>query len=435
MGKAWVLTIGMGYGHQRAAYPLKDIAYPRVIDVNEDSIISARERKFWSRSRRSYEWVSRMQEFPIIGKLVFGAFDNVQAIAPLFPLRDLSKPTYWARLIRYSIERKELCKDLVATISETDLPVITTFPTLAMAMEYHGLKNKLYCVVTDSDVNRIWVSTEPSKSRIIYMTPCKHVMMRLKEYGVPEENMILTGFPLPKENIGKSQGILKKDIRERISNLDPGRRFIDLNNPVLKRSLGGSIPKKSGRKLTICYLVGGAGAQKETGIIIAKSLKQSILKNRIRLILVAGTRPDVEKYFKLRLKMIGLESRLGKNLRILYQEDKQEYFKELNSELRHTDLVWTKPSEMSFYAALGIPIIMTRPLGSHEGYNKAWLEHIGAGIKGGDPRYTQEWLDYWLESGRLAHSAFDGFLEALNMGTYNIESVIDGDDEKTIFER
>ena len=25
--KAWVVAVDMGYGHQRAAYPLKDIAY------------------------------------------------------------------------------------------------------------------------------------------------------------------------------------------------------------------------------------------------------------------------------------------------------------------------------------------------------------------------------------------------------------------------
>ena len=28
--KAWVISVDMGYGHQRAAYPLKDIAYERI---------------------------------------------------------------------------------------------------------------------------------------------------------------------------------------------------------------------------------------------------------------------------------------------------------------------------------------------------------------------------------------------------------------------
>lgn len=435
MKRAWVLTIDMGYGHQRAAYPLKDIAHERIISINTDPMISERERKSWLRAQRSYEWVSRMKDFPLIGGLIFGIFDWVQSIAPLFPLRDLSKPTYWTRLIRFSIKRRGLCKEIANTISNTRMPLITTFPTIAVALDHHGVKNKIYCVVTDSDINRIWVPCDPKSSKIIYLAPCKHVLMRLKEYGVPEDKIILTGFPLPKENIGDDMKILKHDLRNRLSNLDPQRIFISRNNPVLRKYLGSSIPVESDHKLTLCYLVGGAGAQKETGVMMARSLKERILKNKMRLILVAGTRKDVKRYFEVRMKMIGLDKRLGKNLKILFEESKHDYFKELNAELRKTDLIWTKPSEMSFYAGLGIPIIMTKPLGSHEGYNKAWLEHIGAGIKSGDPRYTEEWLDYWVQSGRLAHCAFDGFTEALNLGAYNIESLITGTHKKTIFEK
>ena len=434
MKKAWLLTVDMGYGHQRAAYPLKDLAYMRIINVNDDSIISHKERKYWRKIQHIYEFVSRSKDLPIIGNIVFGTFDFFQSISPLFPMRDLSKPTYWSSFTEKIIRRKNLFKDLSNVISKTDYPVITTFPTIALALNYHKIKNKIYCVVTDSDINRIWVPTKSRTSKITYLAPCKHVIMRLKEYGVPEGNIVLTGFPLPKENIGKNMKILKYDIKNRLLNLDPKKHFINRNKPVLRRYLGGNIPTKSNHKFTVCYLVGGAGAQKETGIIMAKSLKKRLLDNKMNLVLVAGSRVDVKKYFELRLKMIGLHNLIGKNIKIIFNEDKTSYFEELNLELRKTDLIWTKPSEMSFYAGLGIPIIMTKPLGSHEGYNKAWLEHIGAGIKGGDPRYAQEWLDYWIESGRLAHSAFDGFIEAMNLGTYNIEYLIEKNNKKTIFE-
>lgn len=34
ISKAWVVTVDMGYGHQRAAYPLKKFAYGGIINAN-----------------------------------------------------------------------------------------------------------------------------------------------------------------------------------------------------------------------------------------------------------------------------------------------------------------------------------------------------------------------------------------------------------------
>ena len=38
--KAWVISVDMGYGHQRAAYPLRDIAFERIITANSDRPLS-----------------------------------------------------------------------------------------------------------------------------------------------------------------------------------------------------------------------------------------------------------------------------------------------------------------------------------------------------------------------------------------------------------
>ena len=43
--KAWVVAVDMGYGHQRAAYPLKDMAYGDIINANSDKMISGQEKK------------------------------------------------------------------------------------------------------------------------------------------------------------------------------------------------------------------------------------------------------------------------------------------------------------------------------------------------------------------------------------------------------
>jgi len=101
-----------------------------------------------------------------------------------------------------------------------------------------------------------------------------------------------------------------------------------------------------------------------------------------------------------------------------------EYFRLFNEALRETDILWTKPSELSFYAGLGIPIIIAPPIGSQEDFNKRWLLHTGAGVSQDNPNYTDQWLYDSLDSGDFAEVAMQGFVEIEKMGTYNIEKII-----------
>jgi hypothetical protein len=103
-----------------------------------------------------------------------------------------------------------------------------------------------------------------------------------------------------------------------------------------------------------------------------------------------------------------------------------EYFKTFNEALRETDVLWTKPSELSFYAGLGIPIIMAPTIGSQEDFNKKWLLHTGAGVCQENPRYAEQWFYDSLNSGDLAEVAMQGFMEIEKMGAYNIEKIIAG---------
>jgi hypothetical protein len=95
------------------------------------------------------------------------------------------------------------------------------------------------------------------------------------------------------------------------------------------------------------------------------------------------------------------------------------------SVLRTTDILWTKPSELSFYAALGIPIVMTPALGSQETFNRTWLQDIQTGIRQMNPEYTDEWLFHLLKKGHLAEAAWSGFLKARKLGTYKILEVLE----------
>jgi hypothetical protein len=109
---------------------------------------------------------------------------------------------------------------------------------------------------------------------------------------------------------------------------------------------------------------------------------------------------------------------------ILYQENIEDYFREFNQKLRKTDILWTKPSELSFYSALGIPIIIAPTIGSQEEFNKRWLIKSGFGIVQEDPASTRQWLFDWLDKGYLAKVAMQGFIEGEQLGTYNIQKII-----------
>jgi hypothetical protein len=427
--KAWIISVDMGYGHQRAAYPLKDIAYERMITANNDKIISLREHRLWEQSREFYEFVSRLKSIPFIGKITFGIYDSFQQISPFFPFRDLSKPNLSVLRLKALIKRG-LCQSIVEYTSKKDIPVITTHFIPALAYNYN--KKHVYCIVTDTDINRIWVPDNPKDSTIMYIAPCRHVVERLKEYGVKEEQIADLGFPLPKENIGKNRDILKKDLMSRLVNLDPEKTFFQKYRLIVKDKINKSVnidklDKWKNHILTITFTIGGAGAQSDIGLRIMKSLRQKILDGTARLNIAVGTKLDLKMEFEKYAADLGLKEQMGRGFNIIFALDKKTYFETFNYALRTTDVLWTKPSEMSFYTALGIPIIIAPPIGAHEHYNKTWLEHIGSGFVQENPDYIHEWLFYWLKDGRIADAALQGFIDANNMGTYNIESYIFND--------
>lgn len=104
------------------------------------------------------------------------------------------------------------------------------------------------------------------------------------------------------------------------------------------------------RPLTITYAVGGAGAQKEIGLVILRNLKDRIIAGNLAINLIAGNRPEIKEYFENGIKELGLDTNI--NIRVIFDADKIGYFKKFNQVLRTTDILWTKPSELSFYCAL-----------------------------------------------------------------------------------
>ncbi len=94
--------------------------------------------------------------------------------------------------------------------------------------------------------------------------------------------------------------------------------------------------------------------------------------------------------------------------------------------MNKTDILWTKPSELSFYSGLGLPIIIAPSIGSQEDFNKKWILNLGAGILQENPKYADQWIFDYLNSGRFAEAAMQGFIEVEKLGTFNIQKTCFG---------
>ena len=279
--QAYVVTVDMGYGHQRAAAPLLDIAAApvgwneenKIITANKYPGIPASDRRRWEGGRKIYEKISRLKNVPLVGEWIFSIMDYIQRIEPFYPKRDLSTPTLQVKQI-YSMIRHGWGKDLISLLNQRPLPYFTTFFSTAFFAEEHGYKEDIFCLCTDTDISRAWVALNPKKSRIKYLAPNRRVKERLMLYGVKENNVYVTGFPLPKENIGgQNLAILKKSLGRRIDNLDPELRYRQKYEHTIKHYLGTNyIGHGANHPLTITFAVGGAGAQREIGATIMHSL-------------------------------------------------------------------------------------------------------------------------------------------------------------------
>jgi len=420
MQKAWLVAVNMGYGHQRTAYPLKDLAFSgKVIQANDYEGISKKDRRVWEASRSVYEFVSTFKRVPLIGNVVFSLLDVFQKIFSFYPKRDLSRPSSQLKQV-YSFIKKGWGKDLIEKLKKNPLPLVFTFSVPAFMAEFFNYPGEIFCVVCDADISRSWAPLNPEESRIKYFASTRRSAERLRLYGVKPENIIFTGYPLPKELIGtESAEILKEDFKSRILNLDPKKRFFEKYKAFVEEKIG-ALPERSNHPLTIMFSVGGAGAQKEIGIKVVKKLVKEIKRGDIRVILSAGIKPKIKNFFRKNLKKLVLDG----GVEILFEKDIDGYFRRFNEKLRKTDILWTKPSELSFYSALGLPIIVAPPVGSQEDFNKRWLEKSGFGVSQGDPNYVNQWLFDWLDQGYLAEAAFEGFIEGERLGTYNIEKIV-----------
>ncbi|MCH8048490.1 hypothetical protein IIC44_00090 [Patescibacteria group bacterium] len=423
MKKAWIIAVDMGYGHQRPAFALQHIAFKgKVISANDYSGMPDLDRTLWRETRRVYEFISKFKKVPVLGDLVFSLMDKVQEIKPFYPKeRPLEPPGLQLRTIYGLIEKKQWGRHLIEKLDEDPVPMICTFPVMGFMAEHWKYRGDIYLLVTDSDAARVWVPFFPKETKIHYLAPSQLVAERLLQYGILKENITLTGFPLPEEFTNK-EGFLqtKEDLRRRLVRLDQKKKYRTRYADVIRAYLG-SVPRYHDGAVVITFAVGGAGAQQALGKQIIQYLAPLVKKGKVKLCMVAATHKDAAIGFSKTAIENGLSE---KEVEVVFCKSKNEYFKRFTEVLRKTDILWTKPSELSFYAALGIPLLLSPPIGSQEVQNQKWLIRLGSAVPQLKVEYSAEWIMDFLDQGLFAEAAMQGFVEMERNGVKNIMNVI-----------
>lgn len=407
-----VAAIDMGYGHLRPAAALAGFFATEVLHLDHPPLGAEADRRFWASAREVYEPLTRFSQLPAIGAPMRALLNTITAIPSPWPARDLSGPTQGTKWLQRAA-REGVGKRLAEYLNETGRPLMTTYFSGAIHAEMHGA-SRLHLLVTDSEINRVWAPPEPAKTRIVYFAPADRVRRRLMQYGVPAAQIRTTGYPLPDELVGADKAALRANLKARLARLRASGEV----RRVAEAELG-ALPAVREAPL-IVFAIGGAGAQVPLARKVVAGMRRQIEDGAMRLALVAGRRAEVAEALREAIEKNGLEGRVE----LLEDADVFNYFRRLNALLARADALWSKPSEMTFFAGLGLPFISAPPVGVHEAWNLRWAADRGAALPQHEPSNAGEWLLEWLEDGVLAGAALSGYLRLPSDGLYRIASEI-----------
>jgi hypothetical protein len=405
--------------------PLADALGIELCHADQPPFADQQEQWLWAATRGVHRLLSKPNRLAgLMGRWARTAMDAVTLIPPLHESSDLSAPDAAVRMVGGLVDLG-LGRGLGRYLCETGRALVTTFYVPALIADHAGCE-RVFCVVTDADCHRVWAARSPAQSRIHYFAPSARVVRRLEAYGVSPTRISLTGFPLPGELLGGPDlGAAVGALGRRLVRLDPEGVFRRLYQHELRRVFPDGLPEsEQGKPPRITFAVGGAGAQAELAPLFLPSLARPLREGRLSLTLVAGIRQPVAEEFHRAVAAAGLTDEFGQSLRIMVDGPFSLYYRHFNQLVAETDLLWTKPSELSFYAALGLPLVLSRPVGSHERYNRRWLLEQGASLRQHDPRYAWEWIAEWLRDGTLAAAAWSGFMRLPKDGTYRIAEAV-----------
>jgi hypothetical protein len=402
----------MGYGHLRAAWAVADRLNVGVVEADRPPQVGAAERLLWKTARRLYGSLSRAS-----ARRPYGLLDRITALPETEA--QLAAAGRAARLLHHMVALGFGAR-FSRQIEALSAPLLATFYSPAVAVDRRGT-GAVACLVTDTDAHRVWAPLDPSRSRIRYLAPTEEVVARLVSYGVPSHRIVLTGFPLPPELLGDE---LRSRLGARLARLDPTGSIGDRSGDELESELR-QVPRAAAEvPPLLTFAVGGAGAQATRARELLDALRDTIADGRLRLALVAGTRRRLATDFESWLRRAGLLD--TDSVEVVYEDSFEASYRRFNRLLADTDILWTKPGELVFYAALGIPLILDDPVGDHERRNQRWLLARNAAMTRGQPSTSGEWLMDALRDGSFARLAMNGYRELPRSGTERIADFLQG---------
>lgn len=418
-------AVSMGYGHLRPAAALSEELGTPMRRADASPLADARDRDTLGRMNEVMGWLSRGAELPFVGDLSRRLLDEITAIPRLRARGRLAAPNSAARHLRGLIDRG-FGRDLVAHLARTGERLLSTFYAQALIADAAGLSD-VTCVVTDAEVNRVWVAHDPGRSRVRYCVPLRRTARRMLSYGVAPERLHVTGFPLPPRLLGgRDLPTLRRDLGARLHRLDPSGAFRREAPADARAVLDAAHGPDAVAPLRVAFAVGGAGAQAGLAIRLLRALRTPLERGEVHLTIVAGTRRKTAARLHEAIAAHAPAAARAGGVAVLYDPTFEGYLRRFEACLAATDVLFTKPSEMTFFGALGLPLALTTPLGFHEGINGRLARRKGFGLDAPHAHDAARWLLDRRADGSLARAAWAGYARMPKHGTYLVADLVRG---------
>jgi hypothetical protein len=418
-----VVAVEMGYGHLRAAYTIANYFSTDVVRMDLPPWASPAEAAIWRGVSKIYNTLSCAGDWPLAGPAAQRILEKITEISHFRGPMEVEPASFLTYCVD-RLTRSVFGRRLRALATDTGRPILATYPAAALAAR-HAPGARVFCLATDTDLNRAWAPANANWPYIEYLAPVNRVADRLRSFGVSDRHIHLTGFPLADGLIANSQTAL----RRRLYRLNPKSTFHDSRVETFLRN---PLPNSSRGPIAMTVAIGGAGAQVCQVEQMLRSLRKMILNGKLHLTLVAGTRADIAKKFDGMVQSAGLVFHGENGVQILFADKPVQYFRRFEECLIDTDLLWTKPSELVFYAALGLPILLAPPVGGQEHANRNWLLSHHAALDAGDPAVLDQRLDHLIAEGELCRIAWNAYSRLERNGLERIREVIDAPVENRI---
>ncbi len=391
-----VTTALMGFGHLRAAHNIASFGHATVARVDREPYVGLVDKIVWDGAQNTHTHASR--EVDGKNKLLYNWFEGMMKI----PEGDSSPSMAASRFVR-AIGKLGVGRKFFTSLDSRYPTLVHTFYLPAMLSVYRKYPGRDFLLLCDTDFHRVWVPVDPKAGNLKYMVPISKSADRLISYGVRPDEIYTTGFPLPAAYTGT------KDLSTLITAFNARRNRLRRDSNV---------------PFTLMFPFSGAGAYFNLLAELVKSMTGSFIEGSLRLIVFCG---DNERAFTgTKNLFISCNLEDSEYTEIIFDKDIFSSFDRFNEALKSTDLIITKPSELVFYAALGIPMAFLPPIGSHEARNREYLIENGCAVDLPDISEFSRWLDENRKNEKLLSLAEEGYRSLPRMGASQIHELVTG---------